>query len=182
MTWIQTHYGYAVDLINPTPDQFVIQDIAYALAHLNRYTGHVGRYSVAEHSVRVARALRAEGADNGTQKAGLMHDAHETYCGDVASPIKHVLGEPWKAWEERMARAVRFRFGVVREMPQAVMLADTRMLLTERRALMGDLEARPWGIEGTPYPSEYGPTKGFTWPEEFAREKFLEEAERLGVL
>lgn len=147
MTWIHTRTGKAVDLLNPQPDQICIADIAHSLAHQCRYTGHASRfYSVAEHSVLVADALMAETKSRELAWAGLMHDAHEAYTGDVASPIKVVLGDSWRAFEERMERAVRARYEVPTD--GRVKDMDLRALLAEREQVLPWPPPRPWGLTG----------------------------------
>lgn len=59
-----------------------IETIAHALAYINRYTGHVGQYSVAQHCVLIAMQLPQE-----LKLAGLLHDAPEAYIGDVSAPL-----------------------------------------------------------------------------------------------
>ena len=81
-----------------------IEDIAHALAQINRYTGHAARpYSVAEHSMLVCDIVRAKGLNAHAQLLALLHDAHEAYCGDVASPTKTVLGAAWLQFENALA-------------------------------------------------------------------------------
>lgn len=166
--WIQTRYGNAIDLTPPAPESLVLRDLAFAVAHLNRYTGHAGVYSVAQHLVLGAVALREEGHSRGIQASYLLHDLHEAICGDVSSPgkrairayyratVRDLLGEvtgvsdwdldkivsrypdPWTQYEEGCARAVRLRFGVPIVTPAAVKIADVRMLLTEKRDRFAD--------------------------------------------
>lgn len=179
--WIQTRSGAAIDLLDPDPTTIVLADLAYALAHLNRYTGHTGAYSVAQHSVLVARALRDEGHTEGVQRAGLMHDAHEAIVGDVSSPVKRALVaivrdvDPWHELERRAARAVASRFGLPRDLPQAVKIMDLRMLLAEARDLLAP-PPRPWGIDVEPWPIRIA-----RWQALDARDVFLDECSRLGV-
>lgn len=89
--WIQTRGGHAIDLVPPDPTTLVFGDLAYAVAHLNRYTGHAGVYPVAQHLVLGARALRDEGHASGVQRAYLLHDLHEGICGDLSSPGKRAV-------------------------------------------------------------------------------------------
>ncbi len=184
--WIQTASGQVFDLLHPTRESVVLSDIAYALSHINRFSGHAGAYSVAEHSVRVCRALAHEGHSAGVQRAGLMHDAHEAYIGDVTSPVKRAIGQAWGDLEERGETVVRQRFGISREMPKAVRDADLRMLLTERDALFGR-EAKPWGVQGEAYPREFGPyatVNGVVqcWTAQHAEAAFLAECSRLEIV
>ena len=102
MTWLLTatgreHHLGACSALRPgnTPQ---IEEIAHALAQINRYTGHAARpYSVAEHSLLVCDLVQAAGFDCHAQMAALLHDAHEAFCGDAATPVKQVLGVAWMA-------------------------------------------------------------------------------------
>lgn len=142
--WILTATGRDLPLTGlPTvlPDaEPQITDIAHALAQINRYTGHASRpYSVAEHSLLVCDIVRAKGLNAHAQLLALLHDAHEAYCGDVASPIKGVLGAPWQALEYTLAHRVRKAFGLTSAHAayrKCVHAADLQALATERRDLM----------------------------------------------
>lgn len=86
MHWIQTISGKAFDLDQPKPDMVDFNDIATALSKICRFNGHCrGFYSVAEHCVRVARAMPA------FKIYGLLHDAHEAYIGDITTPTHAAL-------------------------------------------------------------------------------------------
>lgn len=91
--YLLTVSGLRIDLLSPRPEDVTLPDIAHALARICRYTGHVrgASYSVAQHSVLVAQYLRDQGHTAGIQAQGLMHDAHEAYTGDMASPIKRAI-------------------------------------------------------------------------------------------
>lgn len=180
--WLQTYGGSAYDLDrDPDPCSIVLGDIAFALAHLNRFTGHAGTYSVAQHSVLAARVARAQGHSDFVQRAALMHDAHEAYTGDIASPIKRVLGDAWRSFERRHEIAVRRRFAIGVSLPAAVVNIDLRLLITERRDLLGDVQARPWAIDPEPYTAREGLAKILPWGPAEAERCFLSEAERLWI-
>lgn len=94
--WIQTGSGIAFDLVAPTRDMVNFDvDIAEALARLPRFTGHIrsGCYSVAQHSVMGADALYRETGREDIAAAFLLHDAHEAYVGDMATPVALALAE-----------------------------------------------------------------------------------------
>lgn len=87
MSSMLTRSGRIVDLLHVTPEDINLDDIAWALANINRFTGHARRpYSVAEHSINVARLLPEP-----IKIYGLLHDAHEAYIGDIGTPMKQAL-------------------------------------------------------------------------------------------
>lgn len=133
--WMQTNSGGRFYPLDPRPEDMHPEDIAHALSLLCRYGGHVDRfYSVAEHCVLMSRAVPPEHA-----LAALLHDATEAYVVDVPRPLKRYLPE-YRAIEDRVWRAIAARFGIPEAMPETVKDADTRILLTERAALMRHAE------------------------------------------
>lgn len=141
--WIQTLSGNAFEIFNPQPSMFRINEIAHALALQNRFNGHTKfPYSVAQHSVNVSKLLREWGLPTKTVFAGLMHDAAETYVGDLVSPIKREIPE-FQVIEERIVKALSERFGFTYPMPWSVGKADMALLMTERRDLLA-ASPREW--------------------------------------
>lgn len=137
MSWIQTYTGRKFDLIAPTADMICLRDIAHALAHLCRFTGHTKRfYSVAEHSIWVSQRVPAEHA-----LSGLLHDATEAYLGDVSTPLKSLLPD-YKLMEQRLWHVIADKYGVPRALPDCVKQADLCALVTERRDLLNPCEHR----------------------------------------
>ena len=128
---VSTKSGRRVSLLNPSPSQIVIGDIAHGLAHQCRFNGHTNKfYSVAQHSVLVASILPRE-----LRLAGLLHDASEAYLGDVVQPLKDLLPE-YQSIEANFCEVLGARFGVNLQHNYAIRHADLVVLATERRDLM----------------------------------------------
>ncbi|HYD90915.1 MAG TPA: hypothetical protein VEA37_05425 [Flavobacterium sp.] len=120
---ITTFSGKVVNLFNPDPKDILLEDIAHGLAHNCRWNGHTKTFfSVAEHSVKVARAL-----PENKQLIGLFHDAEEAYWGDIVSPLKALLPENIlrKIVEFRQVIFVKFD---IAEIDDEVNAADTAQM------------------------------------------------------
>lgn len=124
-----------------TPD---IKGAAFRLAHINRYNGAVGTYSVAQHCCLVASVL-----PEALRLDGLLHDLPEAWIGDIVNPLKVRLPE-YKQLEHHYHAVVDEHFGVLTRHPD-VKAADLRMLVTEAKAFGLDLthfpDVKPLGIE-----------------------------------
>lgn len=161
MNWMQTYSGIKFNLDKPDPKDVCIEDIAHALSRIGRYTGHANRfYSVAQHSVLVALQCPRDSAFE-----GLMHDAHEAYCDDFATPMKNVV-EGYREFERSVRDAVVARFNLRRELPASVKLADLRMLMTEKEQLFN--EQISWSVDADPYDFTF-----MCWEPKHAEREFL---------
>ncbi len=138
--WIQTHGGRAVDPLNPVASSLAIDDVAHALSHVNRFTGHTRKpYSVARHSLAVSYLVKLRGGTSQAQLWALLHDATEAYLNDIAAPVKQSpIFDEYRRAESRLQRLVRERFGVsLHEHEFAdVHRADGDMLLAERMMVL----------------------------------------------
>jgi hypothetical protein len=125
--WIQTYTGRAFGILNPHPDDIVIEDIAHSLSQQCRYAGHCVQFaSVAEHC-----RLMWELASKPNKRPALLHDATEAYLVDVPRPIKELLPD-YKKIEHVLAAVIAAKFGVAYPWPEEVLQLDARILLDER--------------------------------------------------
>ncbi len=146
-TYIETRSGKRVDYFNPDPDTIDIEDIAYALANQCRYNGHSAMfYSVAEHSVAVARLVPKQ-----FQLLALLHDAAEAYVGDIPSPLKQHLGG-FKDIEDGIAQTIYKKYGVWEQALESydiIKRADMQQLCTEAAVLLPS-GGRDWAMWSGP--------------------------------
>ena len=112
--------GRRLDLLDPSPMDIEIEDIAHGLARVARWNGQtVGQnaFSVAQHSVvveEIVAHIRPEIAPR-WRLAALLHDAPEFVIGDMISPFKAALGVSYKDFEERLENAIHTRFRPARQ-------------------------------------------------------------------
>jgi hypothetical protein len=139
--WMQTYTGRAFYPTAPLAEDIDPLDIAHALSLLCRYGGHVNRfYSVAEHCVLMSHAVAPVNA-----LWALLHDATEAYLVDIPRPLKSSLPE-YRRIEDRLAVVIAEVFGLPPICPGEVKLADARILLDERAALMAS-PPQPWAVD-----------------------------------
>jgi 5'-deoxynucleotidase YfbR-like HD superfamily hydrolase len=123
--WQRMLSGRRLDILDPSPLDVELTDIAHGLARVARWNGQTqGDYpfSVAQHSVfvlEIYRQLTPE-ADDRAQLYAILHDAAEYVMGDIISPFKTVMGGNYKEVEQRLQAAVYLRFSLGANPPAAL--------------------------------------------------------------
>lgn len=117
--------GRRLDLLDPTPMDVEIEDIAHGLAFVARWNGQTKGdypYSVAEHSLLVEEIFGRLDPDAPPKwrLAALLHDAPEYVIGDMISPVKAAVGPSYGALDERLTSAIHIRFGLPASLPKSV--------------------------------------------------------------
>jgi len=121
--WQRMLSGRRLDLLNPSPLDIEISDIAHGLARVARWNGQtLGPYafSVAQHCLLVealATAMKPRLA-RPIRMAALLHDAPEYVIGDLISPFKAAVGLDYKEFEFKLLEAIHVRFGVPAKLPK----------------------------------------------------------------
>ncbi len=151
--------GRRLDLLDPTPVDIEIEDIAHGLAFVARWNGQtVGDwpYSVAEHSLLVEELFSRANprAAARWRLAALLHDAPEYVIGDMISPVKAAVGPGYGALDERLTAAIHLRFGLPAELPaaikQKIKRADRMSAWLEAVQIAGFTRAEADRFFGTP--------------------------------
>jgi 5'-deoxynucleotidase YfbR-like HD superfamily hydrolase len=162
--WQRMLSGRRLDLLDPSPLDIEIEDIAHGLARVARWNGQTtgaDAFSVAQHSVIVEEiaAHVHPGLDTRWRLAALLHDAAEYVIGDMISPFKAALGYDYKAFEERLETAIHVRFGLPPKMPadvkKLIKVADRACAYFEAVQLAGFNIAEALSLFGRP-PAGYG--------------------------
>ncbi len=123
--WQRMLSGRRLDLLDPTPMDIEVEDIAHGLAFVARWNGQtIGdyAYSVAEHSLLVEQiyAMIQPKAPVKWRLAALLHDAPEYVIGDMISPVKSAVGPDYGLLDDRLTAAIHIRFGLPAALPVAV--------------------------------------------------------------
>lgn len=122
--WQRMLSGRRLDLLDPSPLDVEISDIAQGLARVARWNGQTRgdhAFSVAQHSLMVEAIVgRISAASPQTLQLALLHDAPEYVIGDMISPFKSVVGGGYKTVEARLEAAIHIRFGLPPVLPQNI--------------------------------------------------------------
>ena len=123
--WQRMLSGRRLDLLDPTPVDIEIEDIAHGLAFVARWNGQTEGdfpYSVAEHSILVEEIFRRvdPSAPVKWRLAALLHDAPEYVIGDMISPVKAAVGPGYGELDARLTAAIHLRFGLPATLPKTV--------------------------------------------------------------
>ena len=158
--WQRMLSGRRLDLIDPSPLDIEISDIAHGLARVARWNGQTKGpeiFSVAQHALLV-EALFAAGAEEPpaarARLAALLHDAPEYVIGDMISPFKASIGGEYRKVEARLMRAIHIRFGLpadlAPDLAKRIKAADRVSAYMEATALAGFGEAEAMRLFGKP--------------------------------
>ena len=157
--WQRMLSGRRLDLLDPSPLDVEIEDIAHGLARVARWNGQtIGdhAFSVAQHSLLVEHVLclHHPGSALDDRLAMLLHDAPEYVIGDMISPFKAVLEGAYKSVEERLLSAIHLRFGLPPQLSEAmrqrIKRADQVAAYWEAVRLAGFAEAEAVRFFGRP--------------------------------
>ena len=123
--WQKMLSGRRLDLLDPTPVDVEIEDIAHGLSFVARWNGQTSgdfAYSVAEHSllVEILYARLNPKAPAKWRLAALLHDAPEYVIGDMISPVKAAVGPSYDQLDDRLNAAIHIRFGLPATLPASV--------------------------------------------------------------
>lgn len=187
--WQRMLSGRRLDLLDPSPLDVEIEDIAHGLARVARWNGQTKgahAFSVAQHCVLVER-LTAELSPRITREARLMallHDAPEYVIGDLISPFKAAVGIDYKDFEHRLLSAIHLRFGLPAKAPAALLSllkqADIASAYYEATQLAGFATSEAKRIFGTP-PKQLRTPRLVPLAASDAQALFLERFRRLTV-
>lgn len=157
--WQKMLSGRRLDLLDPTPMDIEIDDIAHGLAFVARWNGQTlgdFAYSVAEHSLLVEELFGriAPKADPKWRLAALLHDAPEYVIGDMISPVKAAVGPGYGELDDRLVAAIHLRFGLPAQIPvkikRQIKKADKISAWMEATRIAGFTEAEANKFFGRP--------------------------------
>jgi 5'-deoxynucleotidase YfbR-like HD superfamily hydrolase len=190
--WQRMLSGRRLDLLDPSPLDVELEDIAHGLARVARWNGQtIGAniFSVAQHSLLVEAVARQRmpRLDRARRLAILLHDAPEYVIGDMISPFKVVIGDSYKAVELRLLAAIHLRFGLPAVLPAEwtamIKTADREAAYLEATRLAGFAAAEARKFFGRPPHFSATLERDYLtpWPAELAQARYVERFARLAA-
>jgi len=188
--WQRMLSGRRLDLLDPSPLDIEMEDIAHGLARVARWNGQTGGahiYSVAQHCLLVEALARARAPrlDRSRRLAVLLHDAPEYVIGDMISPFKAVIGDAYKAVERRLLTAIHLRFGLpaltAPELESLIKAADRQAAYLEATRLAGFEPAEARRFFGRPPVFSAALERDYLkpWPAETAELRYVGRFKKL---
>jgi 5'-deoxynucleotidase YfbR-like HD superfamily hydrolase len=183
--WQRMLSGRRLDLLDPSPLDVEIEDIAHGLARVARWNGQTDGahiFSVAQHAllVEVLARQKTPRLDRTARLGVLLHDAPEYVIGDMISPFKAVIGDSYKAVELRLLAAIHLRFGLPAVLPAPltalIKAADRSAAFFEATRLAGFDVAEARRFFGRPTALSSALERDYLtpWPAETAERRFRE--------
>jgi 5'-deoxynucleotidase YfbR-like HD superfamily hydrolase len=193
--WQRMLSGRRLDILDPSPLDVEISDIAHGLARVARWNGQTAGdypFSVAQHSVLVLEIFRAGSPEASDREAlyALLHDAPEYVMGDIISPFKAAMGGNYKEVEGRLQAAVHIRFALPAEpaatLARQIKKADKQAAFFEAVELAGFSRTEARTFFGEPSLAAFDLDRFETlirpWPTREAQDRFVAAFERLSGL
>ena len=189
--WQRMLSGRRLDLLDPSPLDIEIEDIAHGLARVARWNGqtkgpHI--FSVAQHSLLVETLARSRvQIDRPQRRAVLLHDAPEYVIGDMISPFKAIIGDSYKSVEARLLAAIHLRFGLPPVLPAAltatIKAADRGAAYFEATRLAGFATAEAKKFFGRPPKFSAVIERDYLtpWPADIAEQRYLDRFAKLAA-
>jgi uncharacterized protein len=188
--WQRMLSGRRLDLLDPSPLDIEIEDIAHGLARVARWNGQTSGphiFSVAQHCLLVEALARARvpRLDRSRRLAVLLHDSAEYVIGDMISPFKVVIGDAYKAVERRLLDAIHRRFGLsirnVPELEQLIKISDRSAAYLEATRLAGFSAAEARRFFGRPPIIAAAMERDYLkpWPAGIAQARYIERFKTL---
>jgi 5'-deoxynucleotidase YfbR-like HD superfamily hydrolase len=182
--------GRRLDLLDPSPLDVELEDIAHGLARVARWNGQTAGdniFSVAQHSLLVEALARAKLPRLGRagRLAVLLHDAPEYVVGDMISPFKAVIGDSYKAVEKRLLGAIHQRFGLparlADDVHELIKTADRSAAYLEATRLAGFEAAEARKFFGRPPKFSAALERDYLtpWPAGTAEARYRERFEKI---
>jgi 5'-deoxynucleotidase YfbR-like HD superfamily hydrolase len=187
--WQRMLSGRRLDLLDPSPLDVEIEDIAHGIARVARWNGqteggHI--FSVAQHSLLVETVAHQRARLSRKHRlAVLLHDAPEYVIGDMISPFKTIIGDNYKSVEARLLAAIHLRFGLPvvlpKELAALIKAADRSAAYLEATRLAGFAAAEAKKIFGRPPKFSAVIERDYLapWPADIAEQRYLERFSKL---